>query len=293
MNIPVEEIRKQLPPENYGLKKLLLGKVYLSPKDEILVKRESSSLSEGYDCIDASVKVREILKKQGKSNIYSGIDEKDLWSAHYFIITEDWHIVDGTPLYKTVGANHAARNRILQEDSISVNVKKLQSLSFDNYNCVPLKYQKLNETTNLLSRIGVKRIPEQDKRFLIENRLHVPSTDVILELILLENEKPTNGYRITASFDEHSLYKKLYRANPSNMTMEEKFKEFKRLLDKKKVKLSGKAYDLKLKGPRNLGIKETTPDKVNPLINEEIEKDMDVLVHLVENIPFASSLNEG
>jgi hypothetical protein len=292
MNIPIEEIRREIPPESYGLRKWLIGKVYLTPKDELCIKRQSQSLREGYDCIDAAVKVREILKKHGESNIYSGFDEKGLWSEHYFVITADGSIVDSTPLYKTIGANHAARNRILQEDSINVDVKNLQSLRLDTYTCVPLRYQKLNETTKSLSRIGVKRIPEQDMHFLRENRLRVPLTEVILELLLLENENPTHGYKIIASFDEHSLYKKLYKSNLSNMTMEEKSKEFRRLLAQKRVNLSGKAYDLKLKGPRNLETKETTSDKVNPIVNEEIEKDMDVLVHLIENIPFASPLNE-
>jgi hypothetical protein len=290
MNIPIEDIRKEIPPEKYGLRKYLLEDLCLTSFDEIFIKKSTKSLSNGYDCFDASIKVKEILQKYRiKSDLYSGLDEKGLWNAHIFVVTDDGVKVDGTPIYKTIGADHIVLNKLSREEIKRQQIKILQPSVYGDYVCVPSRYQKLDETKKLLSRVGVNRIPDRDKIFLRNYRLEVPPTEVILELILLDDEKPTDAYKIIASFDENSLYRELSNSGfmPSDMAMDKITEKFKQLVVDKKVKLTGKHYSLKFNGPRKLRVKETFVDEIDSSLTEEIEKDMVVLSSLVEKVPFA------
>jgi len=286
MYIPIGEIKRELPPEQYGLKKWLFGDLYVTPDDEICIKKPAGSLTNGYDCFDAALKVREILQKYGiKSNVFSGVDEKGMWQTHYFVKTDNGIIVDGVDLYKTIGANHKHRKMTSEKE-----IGNLQSFITFKDGLIPLRYQILNEKTKILSKIGIRRFSDLDAFFIREYGWGEPLTDIILDTTLIEYEIPVQALEITASFNEFSLRNRLYNlgALPLNMSMDERIKEFGWLLDNETVQLSSSAYDLKLHHSGFLEpIQISSVDKVNPILKEEIEKDMDVLIYLVEKIPNA------
>ena len=273
MDIPIEEIRKEIPHDKYGLRKWLMGSLYITPGEEFCVKKETKSLEEGYDCFNASVKVTEILQRHGiESYVCAGPDEKGLWNIHYFVMTDKGHVINGDPLYKTVGANHTPRIKLSEEEIRQDH----PYIALDGY--VPIRYQKLTETTYLLSRVGTVHL--------------LPPTSVFLESVLIENKNPVQACEVTAKFNENLLYKKLYSSgiNPSKSPIDELKKEFQRLVADKTIRLTGRAYDLKLRHPRLLEPRTVNVSKVKPELKEEIENDMDVLVSLTERIPFATPL---
>jgi len=250
------------------------------------VKKSSTSLKDGYDCFDAALKVKEILRNHDiKSDVYIGKDEMCLWDTHYFVITDDGITVDGVPLYKTIGARHEP---IIKPTKKSI--EKLQSI-IPLYGNVPLRYEKISETVQFLTKIGIKRVSDITTILERMNGEDVPPTKVIIDAFLIENGKPTEGYERIASFDETTI-RKLHTPSvlPTDISMDESMIEFERLLNKKIVKLSEKAYNLNLQSPRNLKAEEVNIDRVNPILIEGTKKDMEVLVHLVENIPFARYL---
>lgn len=291
MYIPVEEIRKEIPPENYGLKEWLQGNLYktyqVTPHRgrQIIVERISiikprESFEKGYDCFDAAKKTSKILSEHNiRNDVYKGPDELGIWDDHYFVKTI-YEIVDPIDLYPVLGAKHFPlkkihRNKMFEPKYTVVDIEGQG----------PLCYFKPSKNTKLLCRIGISRVSALDRMY----RKHIDSTAVTLDGFLLEHDKPIQKYEVETVFDEASLGNELDASViiPNVMSKKETMKAFNEMLAKNVVKLRKATYSLNLVQRGVLNKKKIKNKEVNTMLKEKIGQNLDILASLTIKIPNA------
>lgn len=175
----LHRIQKNILPENYGFGEKLAGQL-IPAENRILIDGErGNAVNKGYDCLDAAVTARKILKEEGiNSSVYEGEAELGLFKTHYYLITDDGVTVDPTPLFPLVGAKHP-KGDLLSENAIKKIIKdrKLNACCFS-----PLSYRKQG-STEYYSSLGIIEKTDDNK----------PQT-ILYRIIQLNDRKPVVSY---------------------------------------------------------------------------------------------------
>jgi len=294
MNIPVEEIRKEIPPEKYGLLEWLQGDLYRTHQvlpyrgrqiltERICIVKPRESFEKGYDCYEATKKLNKILNRDGiRNDIYKGPDELGIWDDHFFAMTDNG-IVDAIDLYPIFGARHFPLQKIPQNE---LSESKYTIVDIEDQG--PLCYSKPAKNTKLLSRIGISRVSAFDRAYME----HIIPTIVTLDSFLIEHSKPVQRYEIEAIFDEFSLRKELDASGvmPHAISKNEIMKAFNGILDKKTVKLKKRTYSLELASRGVLNEKKIRNKEVNSFLKEKTDQNLDTLASLTMKIPCAKMI---
>jgi len=130
-------------------------------KQGIVLNMPPINKQKGFDCLTSSIIASEILNKEGiASQVFVGPDEQGMWKNHAYLKVEN-NIVDFTPNYPPIGANHPQGTLLTQEEingykfpyelpiiGGSVPLKHFNdstlNLGFDKYNKSLVKLRKDN-----------------------------------------------------------------------------------------------------------------------------------------------------
>ncbi len=100
----VQQIKKQFPQDAYGLGDLLVRNIQ---NDGFGLYLPYDNPRGHFDCWEASEGAKKILQKEGISSVvHCSRDESGLFLRHYFLVTLDEEIIDPTPLFPIIGAQH-------------------------------------------------------------------------------------------------------------------------------------------------------------------------------------------
>jgi hypothetical protein len=290
MNIPVEEIRNQIPPENYGLLKWLQGNLYKTLQsipyrgkqkivERVCIVKPKESFEKGYDCVDAAKRVHRILNNHGiRSDVYRGQDELDIWDDHYFVKTDN-EIVDAIDLYPIVGAKHFLVEK-MSEDKLFESKYTIVPIEDQG----PLCYSKPAKNTKLLCRVGISRVSAFDRVYM----RNVDPTIVTLDGFLIERNKPIQRYEIETTFDEASLKKELDNSKvlPNSVSRKEMMKLFDQM-SANAIRLRRRTFSLDLVQRGYLKERRIKDSETNLLLKEKTNQNLDTLASLTLKIPYA------
>jgi hypothetical protein len=270
----LSEIKREIPREKYGHKEIIWNPIYIDIFHSCLaVLKKRGDCQNGYDCGDASLKVKTMLEENGiKSSVVEGTSEDGIFYSsrgHKFVVVDGTDIiVDAVPLYPLLGAKHIITEKITDE--------KLQRISdivgLENF---VLNFQE-KDNRKYLTAAAVKGIycDENDK-----------ATDSVWVDITRKRETPEEACRIIARPNEHNI-RKLFRNGLNPITKEYSLDEAAERLEileaKEAVSIEKIGWDLTLKEIGNVDAKLKDFKYVNEDLEKLLLENTKEFVHLIE-----------
>lgn len=277
------DIRAKLPKNLYGLKNFLMYGLH-KDMDGYYIKKHRRYVENGYDCFEAALATQEILRKHDiVSDIYKGVDELDLFKAHFFLISEDGLIIDGVPLYPFVGAQHLPQEKCTPK-RISSTIKN-ERATFNTIVPVSSIIDGEEEFVTQCGITGGARTIEEELEEL-KSGLSTPIV-VTLQSTRIVDRKPVDTIRTDATVDRSKYWKirRDYPPLPYGSSIDERIERIKKLEELGVVNTSQNIYRLNLVMP---GFTELFDSKIVRQTKEVHDQDYDVFSYMIENAPFAT-----
>ncbi len=263
-SLALDEIRKALPASNYGHKNSLWNKIY---RDETLncpvVDKKRGECTDGYDCIDASIWIKNYLDERNvSSSIHFGKSEDGIFfskNGHYFVETEE-SIIDGTPLYNLRNAKHISYGSLLNNTAFA-DVVALNQFMLDFRQDKGIKY---------LMRCSVEGCEPSE----------------VSISALSKNETPSEIYEITASVNATAIRRFLSESSGIERSFSdvESIQRLGMLKNAGAIKLAEIAADCTVRSLGNLEYRAKSASKVSDDLSNQMDKNIKEFVRLVETV---------
>lgn len=272
----LSEIRKEVPIEKYGHKEIIWNPVYIDLWHSCLaISKKRGDCSNGYDCMDASLKAKEILEKNGiKSSIAEGVSEDGIFCSsrgHKFVVTDETGIViDATPLYQFLGAKHIITDKIPNK-----NLPYLSNIL--GLGSVVLNFQEKDKCRYLIcAAVNGAYVDEYDK-----------GTDSIWIDVTRKRETPEEAFRIIVRPNERK-FKKLFENSLEPITKSYSISEVAKRLEKLEgydaISIEKIGWDMSLKGIGNLETRLKGYEQVSEDLERISSENTKEFVHLIESV---------
>ncbi len=164
MTQDIEELLQDVVlPENFGFGDYLAKPLsYLVIYSRYGIKDVPMANPDAYECFGAAVLAQERLSQHGiASTIWSGKDELGIWNPHNFLELDDGTIVDITPFYRMIGANHKKESVVTPE---FVSLWKDRSLVEIYDGATPMRYYIEDNGRSYLCNLGVSDLKDPFER---------------------------------------------------------------------------------------------------------------------------------
>ncbi len=264
-SLVLDDIKKALPASNYGHKNSIWNKIY---KDKTLdcpvVHKKRGECTGGYDCIDASIWIKNYLSERNiRSSIHFGKSEDGIFfskNGHYFVETEEGAI-DGTPLYSLMNAKHISYGSLLNKVAFA-DVVALNQFMLDFRQDKGMKY---------LMRCSVGGCE---------------SSEVSISA-LSKDDSPSEIYEIIASVNAPSLRRFISESSGIERSFSEgeSIQRLGMLKNAGVIKLTEVAADCTVRTLGNLKYEAKSASKISNRLSNQMDSNIKDFVRLIETVP--------
>lgn len=185
-------VRERLPPEKYGFKSQLMGKISKDANGYFVKIRGDDPKQYGWACLESALAIKDIVaQKLGTdSGVYGGADEYGIFRLHTFLLVKEPFntIIDGVPIYRFTDSCHGIEitmpEEFLRKTFREVMLRDGFPVSFSAYKgsefCT--NFRMLTEITNSFYKLLLATYRIVDFK----------PTDVVETVLFLHPEKVKN-----------------------------------------------------------------------------------------------------